>query len=289
MATTRPDAVGSLAGVGAGLRGPHVPAILAERPTVGWFELLTDNHLAAGGALRRQAEVIAERYPVSLHGVGMSLAGTDPLDRGYLHRVRNLAERTCARLVSEHLAFTSAGGLHSNDLLPIPWTEETLDHVAKRIDVAQAELGRQILIENISAYVEFDGSSLSETEFLDALCATTGCGLLLDVNNVYVNASNHGYDPLPWLAGVPWQHVREIHVAGHVERDGLLIDSHSGTVCDAVIELLLHIQPHARGCPVLIEWDNELPAWAVLAAELERLSGLWAKDAAGTAPLRHAS
>jgi len=289
MAAARSSMVGPLAGVGAGLRGPHVPDILAERPAIAWFELLTDNHLAAGGGLRRQAEVIAERYPVSLHGVGMSLAGTDPLDRDYLASVRKLAERTEARLVSEHLAFTSAGGQHSNDLLPIPWTEEALDHVAGRIDVAQGVLGRQILIENISAYVEFTESSLSETEFLETLCRRTGCALLLDINNVYVNAVNHGYDPSDWLAGVPWCHVREIHVAGHTERDGLLIDTHGGTVCTAVVELLLSVRHLAGACPVLLEWDTNLPPWHVLETEVERLQRVWDRHQPEPRQLRHAS
>ncbi len=267
----RPGPGTAVHGVGTGLRGPHVPHILADEPDVAWFELLTDNHLAAGGALRFQAEAIAERYPVTLHGVGMSLAGSDPLDDEYLAAVRRLAANTRAALISDHLAFTAHAGVHVHDLLPIPWTEESLHHVCTRVTRAQELLGRQILVENISAYVEFTSSSISEPAFLEALCERTGCALLLDINNVFVNARNHGYGARAWLDAVPWQYVEEIHLAGHSRRDGLLIDTHGGPVAHPVMDLFLSLGDRTKDIPVLVEWDTELPSWPVLLAEVRRV------------------
>lgn len=270
-----PAELAQLRGVGAGLRGAHVPEILAAAPSLPFFELLTDNHLAPGGAARYQAEAIAARYPVTLHGVGMSLGGVDPLDPDYLARVRSLAEATDARLVSEHLSFTSCEGWHANDLLPIPWTEEALAHVAARVREAQDRLGRRLLLENVSAYVRYADSTLGEVEFLEALSAATGCGLLIDVNNVYVNAVNHREDAAAWLAAVPWGSVGELHVAGHRRSDGLLIDTHDAPVPKAVLELLATLPPVAGHLPVLVEWDHRLPAWSGLATEVGRVAAAW--------------
>lgn len=260
-----------LAGLGVGLRGPHVPEILRARPAVPWFELLTDNHLAAGGALRFQAEAIAEHYPVALHGVGMSLGGADPLDPDYLERVRGLARRTGARHVSEHLSFTARGGVHSHDLLPLPWTEEALELAAARAREAQARLDAPFLIENVSTYLEYEHSTLGEGEFLAELCARADCGLLLDLNNAHVNAVNHGRDPFEFLDAVPWERVGEIHLAGHAERGGLLIDTHGAPVGDDVIELFVRALPRAPTAPVLLERDTRIPPWAELWAEAQRL------------------
>jgi uncharacterized protein (UPF0276 family) len=258
-------------GTGVGLRGPHVPQILRERPPVPWFELLTDNHLAAGGALRFQAEAISELYPVTLHGVGMSLGGVDPLDWVYLDRVRDLAQRTRARAVSEHLAFTGHAGVHSHDLLPLPWTGEALLHVAGRIRRIQEFLGSRILIENISAYIEYRDTELTEGEFLTELCNAADCGLLLDINNVYVNSVNNDRDPMQLLDAIPWQRVEEIHLAGHDARGDLLIDTHGSCVCDEVIELFEGVIDRAPLTPVLLEWDTNLPDWSVLWTEAQRI------------------
>ncbi len=256
---------------GVGLRGPHVPAILERRPEVPWFELLTDNHLAAGGVFRFQAEQVAARYPVALHGVGMSLGGVDPLDWGYVAKVRDLARRTGAMHVSEHLAFTGRAGVETHDLLPLPWTGEALHHVAERVAQVQDFLGEPILVENISAYVEYRHATLSEGEFLGELCRLTGCALLLDVNNVYVNAVNHDRDPMALLDAIPWERVREIHVAGHEERDGLLIDTHGAAVAPQVLHLFGRVVSRAPQAPVLLEWDNALPDWDTLWAEAMRV------------------
>ena len=263
------------AGVGLGLRGPHVPRILADAPAVPFFELLTDNHLAAGGALRYQAEAIAAAYPVTLHGVGMSLGSIDPLDRGYIGRVRALARATGAVHVSEHLSFIGCYGYYANDLLPLPWTEEAIEHVAGRIRQAQDLLGRRLLIENITAYVRYADAALSELGFLSELCHRTGCGLLIDINNAYVNAANHGEDAAAWMDAVPWALVGELHVAGHRLSDDLLIDTHDGPVSAAVLALLAGVAPLAGHLPVLLEWDHRLPAWETLAAEAARVEERW--------------
>lgn len=260
-----------LQGTGVGLRGPHVPGILAGQPAVPWFELLTDNHLAAGGALRFQAERIAEQYPVTLHGVGMSLGSVDPLDLEYVRRVRDLARRIGAVHISEHIAFAASGGLHSHDLLPLPWTEEALSHLADRVNGAQHELGERMLLENVSTYIEYREAELTEAEFLTALVAETGCGLLLDINNVYVNSVNHGRDPMELLDAIPWSSVGEIHLAGHDERGGLLIDTHGGCVADPVLELFRRVIGRAPDAPVLLEWDTQLPDWEVLWTEAQRM------------------
>ncbi len=260
-----------LSGTGVGLRGPHVPDILAQRPAVPWFELLTDNHLAAGGALRFQAETIAERYPVTLHGVGMSLGSVDPLDLDYVRRVRDLARRLGAVHVSEHIAFAAAGGLHSHDLLPMPWTEEALLHMAERVNCAQQELGERLLLENVSTYIEYREADFSEAEFLSALVSETGCGLLLDINNVYVNGVNHGRDPMELLDAVPWASVGEIHLAGHDRRGDLLIDTHGRRVAEPVIALFRQVIGRATEAPVLLEWDTQLPDWETLWNEAQRI------------------
>ncbi len=265
----------SLTGLGVGLRGPHVPDILTQQPKVPWFELLTDNHLAAGGALRRQAEVIAERYPVALHGVNLSLGGVDPLDFDYLAKVRSLAQRTGAQHVSEHLAFTARHQIHSHDLLPLPWTEEALHHVADRVGQVQDFLDQPILVENISTYLEYQHSTLDEGTFLRSLCEKTGCKLLLDINNVYVNAVNHNQDAFAQLEAMPWEHVAEIHLAGHEARDGLLIDTHGGPVADAVLDLFTRAIPRLPQLPVLFEWDTQLPPWSEVWQETQRLTNIY--------------
>ncbi len=272
--TARLDRQHTLSGMGVGLRGPHVPQVLAERPPVAWFELLTDNHLAAGGALRFQAEAIAERYPVTLHGVGMSLGGVDPLDWTYITQVGDLARRTNARAISEHLAFTMHASIYSHDLLPLPWTAEALTHVAERILRVQEYFGERILIENISAYIEYRDAELSEGEFLTELCVAADCDLLLDINNVYVNAVNHDRDPMDLLDAIPWQRVAEIHLAGYEMRDGLLIDTHGSCVSKEVAELFERTVERAPMAPVLLEWDTQLPNWNTLWTEAQRIDAI---------------
>ncbi len=270
MSAAREGSTSALVGTGVGLRGPHVPALLAEAPDVPWFELLTDNHLADRGPLRFQAEAIASRYPVALHGVGMNLGGVDPLDSDYLARVGALADRLGAVHVSEHLAFTAHAGRQLHELLPLPYTEECLFHVAARVRQVQDVLGASLVVENVSTYLRYRHDARHELEFLAALVAETGCRLLLDVNNLVVNAANHGGDPETGLEAVPWHAVAEIHVAGHETRGELLLDTHSRTVSERVLALLGRALAHVPDAPVLVEWDRDLPTLDVLLEEARR-------------------
>ncbi len=261
----------TLCGVGVGLRGPHVPAILKNKPDVPWFELLTDNHLTEGGVFSFQAEAISELYPVALHGVGMSLGATSPIDWDYVRAVKELTENTNAVHISDHLSFSGYEKVHSHELLPLPKTEEALYHVADRLRQVQDFLGQRILIENVSTYLEFEGEEFSDTEFITELCKLADCNLLLDVNNVYVNAVNHDHHAAQVLEQMPWERVREIHVAGHEDSGDLILDTHGGPVCDEVLELLKIAVQHVPDAPVLLEWDTDLPEWDVVLTEAQRI------------------
>lgn len=238
---------------------------------MGWFEAHSENYFGAGGSQPWFLERVRADYPLSLHGVGLSLGGTDPLDRAHLRALRRLIDRFEPALVSEHASFSSAGGRHYNDLLPLPYTEDCLRNLVGRVRDAQDALGRRILIENVSSYLEYRDAELTEAEFLSALVAETDCGLLLDVNNVYVTAVNHRRSASEFLTALPVHAVQEIHLAGHtrVQRDGceLLIDTHGAPVCDAVWALYSSALARFGAVPTLIEWDTELPPLARLVAE----------------------
>lgn len=271
----RGDLLGPIpASAGIGLRAPHHDALMATLPDVGWLEAHSENYFADGGAQTEALEKLRAHYPLSLHCVGLSLGTTDTLDSVHLTRLRRLIERTEPGLVSGHLCWGSVGGRFSNDLLPLPYTEEAQRHMTGRVSQVQDYLGRQILIENVSSYLEFACSDMSEWEFLAGVAQSSGCGILLDVNNVYVNARNHGFDPARFFDAVPAALVQEYHVAGHtaVQRDGaeLLIDTHSAPVCDAVWSLFRDVLRRFGPKPTLIEWDSELPELPVLVAEARR-------------------
>jgi uncharacterized protein (UPF0276 family) len=259
---------------GIGLRSPHHAEVLATRPCVGWLEVHAENFFAAGGAAPRVLGRVRERWPLSLHGVGLSLGGTDPLSRTHLDALRRLVRDFDPALVSEHACWSSFDGIHYNDLLPLPYTEEALRHLVQRVAAVQDHLGRRILVENVSSYVQFTASTLGEGEFLAALAAESGCGLLLDVNNVYVSARNHGLDPLAFLHALPVDVVGEIHVAGHacVQRAGreILIDTHGAPVCDDVWRLYAAALARFGDVPTLVEWDADLPPLPALLAEARR-------------------
>jgi uncharacterized protein (UPF0276 family) len=256
---------------GIGLRAPHHAAVLATAPDVGWFEAHAENHFAAGGAARHVLARVRERWPLSLHGVGLSLGATDPLDCEHLAKLRALVREFDPVLVSEHACWGSHDGVHYNDLLPLPYTTEALLHLAARVREVQDALGRQILIENVSSYLQFRDADLHEWEFLAALVAESGCGLLLDVNNVYVSACNHGFDARAYLAGLPATAVGEIHVAGHTRVPHgdaeILIDTHGTAVCDEVWALYADALARFGDVPTLVEWDTDLPSLDVLVAE----------------------
>ena len=257
---------------GVGLKPKHYATILAERPPMGFFEVHAENYMGAGGPPHRYLSAIRERYPLSLHGVGLSIGAPHPLDRDHLERLKSLIVRYEPGAFSEHLAWSTHGGKFLDDLLPLPYTTETLHCVAFHIDEVQEALGCRMLLENPSTYVAFAESEWSEVDFIAELVRRTGCGLLLDVNNVYVSSTNQNWSPRHYIDRFPLAHVREIHLAGHardVDDAGrtLLIDSHDQTVAEAVWRLYAYtIEKIGRPVPTLIEWDAKLPEWS----ELER-------------------
>jgi uncharacterized protein (UPF0276 family) len=266
------------AGAGIGLRAPHHLRVLSESPAVAWFEAHTENYFADGGAHVEVLTRIRANYPLSLHGVGLSLGSADPIDGAHLERVRRAVQRFEPALVSEHLSWSSVGGRFANDLLPLPYTEEALRHVSSRIAQAQDFLGRRILIENVSSYLQFDCSRMPEWEFVSAVAAESGCGILLDLNNIYVAARNFGFEPQRYLDAMEPGAVLEIHLAGHgsIELQGqeLLIDTHGTPVCDAVWDLYRAALRRFGDVPTLIEWDTDIPALEVLMAEAAKAEAL---------------
>jgi uncharacterized protein (UPF0276 family) len=263
---------------GIGLRAQHHAQIAAQRPAIGWVEAHSENYFAHGGSQREFLTKIRAHYPLSLHGVGLSLGSIDPLDRRHLRELERLVREFEPMLVSEHLSWGSVGGRFVNDLLPLPYTEEALRHMAGRVGQVQDVLGRQILIENVSSYLEFTCSQMAEWEFLTALVRESGCAILLDVNNIYVSAMNHGFHAPTYLQAVPAAAVREIHLAGHaVNRVGpreIRIDTHGEPVCQAVWELYAQAVERFGAVPTLIEWDTDIPALDVLVAEAHKADGV---------------
>lgn len=260
---------------GVGLRPEHYRDILESAPDMGWFEVHPENYMGAGGAPHHYLSAIRERYPLSLHGVGLSIGGHAPLDEGHLARVAKLAERYQVASVSEHLAWSTHDGLFANDLLPVPYTQESLSTVCDHIDRFQEVCGRRILLENPSTYLAFQESTMTEIEFLDSIAKRTGCGLLLDVNNVFVSATNLQWSPEDYIDEFPHGHVGELHLGGHApdrDADGtpLLIDSHDRVVAEAVWRLFRRTVAVAEPVPTLIEWDSDLPPWSVLYDEAIR-------------------
>ena len=257
---------------GVGFKPEHFSAIIEIRPAIGWFEVHPENYMGDGGLPHRQLTAIREHYPLSLHGVGLSIGGAGPLNKEHLARFAALVTRYQPGQVSEHLAWSTHEGTYLNDLLPLPYTEETLGIVVQHVDEVQTALQRIILIENPSTYVRFTNNDMSEIEFLSELRRRAGCGLLLDVNNVYVQAANHNFDPAAFIDAFPVEHVGEIHLAGHfttTDESGapLLIDAHDCRVMDDVWALYRRTIARAGARPTLIEWDNDIPEWPVLAAE----------------------
>ncbi len=268
------------AAAGIGLRAPHVAYVRDARPPVPWLEVHSENYFAPGGSAIAALEKIRASYPISLHGVGLSLGSTDALDREHLRKLKALAARIEPALVSEHLCWSSVGGRHFNDLLPLPYTEEALDHLCARVAVTQEALGRRILVENISSYWTFAESAIPEPQFLAALAERTGCRLLLDVNNVYVNACNHGLDAPGWIASIPRGLVAEMHLAGFDTVDDQLIDTHGAPVAPDVWTLFELALDRFGPVPTLIEWDTDIPSFDVLQREAATAQALMdARDA----------
>lgn len=275
---------------GTSFKPEHFAAILEEGPQAGFFEVHAENYMGAGGPPHRRLERLRRDHPLSLHGVCMSIGGPAPLDRAHLARFRALVARYQPALVSEHLAWSTHETSFFNDLLPLPYTTATLARVCEHIDEVQAAIRRPILLENPSTYVAFRNSTMCETDFIRTVAERTGCGLLLDVNNVFVSAANHGFSALQYLADFPLERVGEIHLAGHTEQGdnegALLIDSHDGPVADAVWKLFEIVIARCGPVPTLIEWDGNIPDWPVLKAEAAAAQRILDRHARG---MRHAA
>jgi uncharacterized protein (UPF0276 family) len=276
------------AAAGIGFKPEHFDEIVAAPQPLGFFEVHAENYMGAGGAPHAQLTTLRHNYALSIHGVGLSIGSMAPLDAAHLARVKALCDRYEPQSFSEHLAWSSHGGIFFNDLLPLPYTNETLARVSQHIDEVQATLGRQMLLENPSTYIAFDESEIPEAEFLAEIARRSGCGLLLDINNVFVQAKNHGADAREFLRRFPLDRVREIHLAGHdAQTDDaggpLLIDAHGTPVAEPV--WALYEETIARTGPVatLIEWDNDVPEWPVLLAEAQRAACVLVRTPRATA------
>ena len=257
-------------GFGVGLRSVHFAHILREWPAVDWFEVISENFLDSQGRPRYVLEQIAERYPVVMHGVSLSIGSADPLDFDYLAKLKRLAREVNARWISDHLCWTGVLGRTSHDLLPLPLTEESLKYVAARVLAVQDFLERPLVLENPSSYVTFTADTMPEWEFLSRLAEGTGCRLLLDVNNVYVSSRNHGFDPQEYLRSIPAERVQQFHLAGHTDLGTHCIDTHDGRVVDAVWDLYRQAAQLTGGAATLLEWDAKIPTFDEVWAEAEK-------------------
>ncbi len=246
-------------GFGIGLRAVHYAEILQNRPPIDWFEIISENYIDSQGRPRHVLDQIAEAYPIVMHGVSLSIGSTDELNFDYLQKVKDLASAVNARWVSDHVCWTGVAGVNSHDLLPIPYNEETLSHLVERIRAVQDFLERPLVLENPSSYVTFAASTMSECEFVSRMAEEADCGLLLDVNNVYVSSVNHDFDPVEYLNSVPAERIVQIHLAGHTNCGTHLIDTHDGHVIDSVWKLYLLAHELTGGVSTLLEWDANIP------------------------------
>lgn len=259
---------------GIGLRGVHHQAVLNSKPALAWLEVHSENFFGAGGPNLHFLDAMRKDCPISLHGVGLSLGSADPLNVEHLAKLKALIARCEPGLVSEHLSWSSVAGRYLNDLLPLPYTEEALRHISRRIAQTQDYLGRRILIENLSSYLRFAHSPIPEWEFLAAAAENTGCGILLDVNNVYVSAVNHGFDPYLYIRAIPSAAIHELHLAGFHDAGDCLIDTHGAPVSEQVWKLYRYTLQHHGVKPTLIEWDSDIPELPVLMNEAAKAQSL---------------
>lgn len=263
-----------LAGCGVGLRREHYGVVLHERPRVSWFEVISENFMVAGGRPRHVLEAVRRDYPVALHGVSLSVGSAEPLDRAYVRALKALVDWVEPAIVSDHLCFTALGGHNSHDLLPLPFTEEAVETAARKIRRVQDILGRGILVENVSTYLRYRHGTMTEWEFVSAVAEKAGCGLLLDINNVYVNSVNHGFDPSDYVAGIPEHLVGQYHLAGHEDHGDHLVDTHDHPVPEPVWSLFSFALRRFGPKPALIERDALIPALPVLLAEARQAESL---------------
>lgn len=257
-------------GIGIGLRTVHYAEILARHPAVDWFEILSENYLDTEGRPLRVVEAIADRYPLAMHGVSLSLGSCDPLQTGLLAKQKALADRLGARWLGDHICWTGVAGKNSHDLLPLPMNEASLAHLVARVRQAQDILERPLVLENPSTYVTFRASTMPEEEFIARLAEDADCALLLDVNNVYVSCRNHGWDASRYLAALPYDRVVQIHIAGHTDKGSHCIDTHIGPVIDAVWQLYAEVIRRAGPIATLLEWDQDIPGLDAVLAEAHK-------------------
>jgi len=274
-------------GRGLGLRREHYRQVIAERPAVGWFEVISENFMVPGGNARRVLEAVRRDYPIVLHGVSLSIGGADPLDERYLDELDALARAVEPAWISDHLCWGSAHGIYAHDLLPVPYTEEALAHVTTRVQAVQDRLGRRILLENPSSYVQLAGADMTEHQFLAELARRADCGILLDVNNVFVSAYNHEFDAREFLRAIPRERVRQFHLAGHTNNGSHIVDTHDHPIIGGVWDLYAEAVRLFPGTPTMIERDANIPSYGELLAELDVARGI----AAGVArpPAREAA
>lgn len=268
-------------GFGLGLRSTYYQAILEQRPAIDWFEIVSENYLVEGGKALYYLDAIGEHYPLVMHGVSLSIGGPHPLDLDYLNRLKQLAKRVQPAWISDHLCWSRGNAHQLHDLLPLPYTEESLQHVAARVRQVQEVIERPLVLENVSSYLRCAGDQFTEWQFLAALCELTGCELLLDVNNVYVSARNHGFEPWDFISGLPAQRVRQLHLAGHSDYGSYLIDTHDQPVSDPVWQLYQRTLRHLGPVSTLLERDDHYPALDVLLAELGQARALAAEALKG--------
>ncbi|MBI2790766.1 MAG: DUF692 domain-containing protein [Gammaproteobacteria bacterium] len=257
-------------GFGLGLRTDHYQDIIDQQPAIDWFEILTENYLVPGGKPLYYLDKISENYPIVMHGVSMSLGSIDPLDMDYMKQVKNLAKRVDARWISDHLCWTGIHQKNMHDLLPLPYTEEALKHVVSKIKQAQDFLGTQLLIENPSTYLTFSSSTLTEWDFMREMALAADCLILLDINNIYVSAFNHGFDPIDYLKAIPANRVQQMHLAGHTNNGDHIIDTHDHPIIDPVWKLYAQSLEYFERVSTMIERDDHIPALSVLIQELEQ-------------------
>jgi uncharacterized protein len=262
-------------GFGVGLRRPHYQLITETHPKVDWFEVISENFMVEGGRALEVLETVRERYPIAMHGVSMSIGSTDPLNRKYLRQLRELARRFEPAWISDHLCWTSVGGRNLHDLIPLPYTEEAIRHVAARIRRVQESLERPMLIENVSSYMAFADSTMTEWEFISAIAEEANCGILLDINNIFVSAFNHRFDANEYIDAVPAERVVQYHLAGHSDHGTYLLDTHDHPIRDEVWALYERAARRFGEVATIVEWDDNIPEFAVLAAASERARGIY--------------
>ena len=265
-------------GCGVGLRRDHYDVILNEWPRVDWFEVISENFMDTGGRPLHILEQVRSRYPVAFHGVSLSIGSVDPLDKTYLNRLKALIKRIDPFIVSDHLCWTSVDGENLHDLLPLPFTEEALRHIVGRVNQVQEHLGRRILLENVSSYITYQHSVMPEWEFLATVAKQSGCGILLDLNNIYVNSFNHKFDAYDYLKGIPGEFVGQFHLAGHTDMGHYLFDTHSAPVIEPVWNLYREALKQWGPVSTLIEWDEDIPEFPRLFEEMNRAKEIYTHE-----------